>query len=100
VELPRLQPLWDTYRDQGFEVVAVDAKRDTERARKFIADKELTYTFLENGEDDGDLVGEVFGVYSFPTTILIGRDGKAMFYHLGFEEGDENELEGQIKKLL
>jgi peroxiredoxin len=50
VELPRLQPLYEQYKDQGFEVIAVEAKRDTERAKKFIEEKGLTYTLLENAE--------------------------------------------------
>ena len=100
MELPRLQPLYEKYRDQGFEVIAIEAKRDTERAEKFIAENELTYTFLENGEDDDDLVGSVFGVRAFPTSYLIDRDGNIMFYHLGFEAGDEKHIEEEIQKLL
>ncbi len=100
MELPRLQPLFDSYRDRGFEVVAVERKRDTERARKFIAEKGLSYTLLENGEGDAEVVRAVFGVRSFPTSYLLGRDGRIMYYHLGFEAGDERELEAQIQSLL
>jgi peroxiredoxin len=100
VELPRLQPLYDKYADQGFEVVVVDGKRDTERATKFITKHGLTYTALENGEDDAEVVKAVFGVRSYPTSYLIDRQGRVMYYHLGFEAGDEAELEEQIKTLL
>ena len=46
MELPRLQTLYETYRDQGLEIVAVDSKRDTERAEKFIEQKGLGFTLL------------------------------------------------------
>ena len=36
MELPRLQPLYEKYADQGFEILAVDGKRDTDRSKKFI----------------------------------------------------------------
>ena len=36
MELPRLQALWDEYNDQGFEVVAIESNRETERAMQFI----------------------------------------------------------------
>ena len=100
MELPRLQPLYEKYKDQGFEVVAVDGKRDTERAQKFIAKNELTYTFLENGEDDAEIVSNIFKVRGYPSSFLIDRDGNVMFFHLGFEAGDEEHLEEEILKLL
>jgi cytochrome c biogenesis protein CcmG/thiol:disulfide interchange protein DsbE len=100
VELPRLQPLYEQYKDQGFEVIAVEAKRDTERAKKFIEEKGLTYTVLENGEDDQEIVGSIFKVRSFPSSFLIDREGKVMYFHLGFEAGDEEHLEEEIQSLL
>jgi len=100
VELPRLQPLYEKYKDQGFQVVAVDGKRDTERAQKFIAKNELTYTFLENGEDDAEIVSNIFKVRGYPSSFLIDRDGNVMFFHLGFEAGDEEHIEEEILKLL
>ena len=100
MELPRLQELYDQYRDQGFEVVAVEAKRDTERATKFIQEKGLTFTTLENGEDDAEVVASIFKVRSFPSSFVIDRDGRVRFYHLGFEAGDEVNLEEEIQKLL
>ena len=100
MELPRLQPLYEKYKDQGFEIVAVDGKRDTERATKFIEENALTYTMLENAEDDAEIVGSVFKVRAYPSSFLIDRDGKVMYFHLGFEEGDEEHLEEEILKLL
>ena len=100
MELPRLQPLYEQYKEQGFEVIAVDAKRDTERATKFIEENGLTYTMLENAEDADEIVGSMFKVRSFPSSFLIDRDGKVMYFHLGFEAGDEEHIEDEILKLL
>ena len=100
MELPRLQPLYEQYKDQGFEIIAVEAKRDTERATKFIEEKGLTYTMLENAEEDEEIAGSIFKVRSFPSSFLIDRDGKVMYFHLGFEAGDEVHLEEEILGLL
>jgi peroxiredoxin len=100
VELPRLQPLYETYKDQGFNVVVVDGKRQTDLAKKFIAKHELTYPALENGEDDAEVVKSVFQVQSFPTSFLIDREGRVMYSHLGFEPGDEEHLAEEIETLL
>jgi len=100
VELPRLQPLFETYSDQGFNVVVIDGKRQTELATKFIEENGLTYTALQNGEDDAEIVKSLFGVQSFPTSFLIDREGRIMYSHLGFEEGDEEHLAEEIETLL
>jgi cytochrome c biogenesis protein CcmG, thiol:disulfide interchange protein DsbE len=100
VELPRLEPVFQKYRDKGFTIVAVERTQDTGRAKKFIADNKLTYTFLENGKDDAEVVRRVFGVTMFPTSFLLDRAGRVMYTHGEFRPGDEAELERRIEKLL
>ena len=100
MELPRLEPLHQSYKDKGLTIVAIERSRDTERAKKFIAENKLTYQFLENGEGDAEVVRKVFGVTTFPTSFLVDREGRVMRVHVGFEAGDEKELEAQIRELL
>ena len=99
MELPRLEPLWQKYRDRGLSIVALEAFRDTDTAVKFIEEKGLTFHFLENGEEN-DVVGGTFGVRGFPTTFIIDREGRIMYFHLGFNEGDEAEIEREILSLM
>jgi peroxiredoxin len=100
VELPRLEPLYEKYSDKGFTIVAVERSRDTARARKLIADDKLTFHFLENGENDAEVVRKIFHVNLFPSSFLIDRQGRVLYAHVGFKEGDEKELEERIVKLL
>lgn len=100
MELPRLEQLWNDYREKGFSVVAIEANQDREGAEKFIGENKLTFTFVEDLEGDGEVVQNIFGVRGFPTTFVINRKGKVLYAHLGFSEGDEAMLEEQIKQLL
>ena len=100
MELPRLQPLYEKYKNQGFEIIAVEGKRDTKRATAFIEENGLTYTMLENGEGDDEVANTIYKVLAYPSSFLIDRDGKVMYYHLGFEAGDEAHLEEEIQSLL
>ena len=100
MELPRLQTLYDIYREQGLEIVAVESFRDTKQATAFIEDKGLTFTLLENGAEDAEVVSSLFGVYGYPTSLLVDREGRVMYAHLGFELGDEQKFEEEIKSLL
>ena len=100
MELPRLQPLYEKYRDLGFEIVAVEAYQDRERAQKLITDEKLSFTFVENGEEETEVVDSIFGISGFPTTFLIDRRGRILQVHRGFEEGDEDKLAEEIEALL
>jgi len=100
VELPRVEPIYQRLRDKGLQVIAVEARRDTDRAKKFIADKKLSFAFLENGTGDAEVVRRLLGVGGFPTSFLIDRQGRVMRSHLGFEAGDEAKLEKEITELL
>jgi len=100
VELPRLQTLFEQYKEQGFEVVAVDTNRETDLAKAFIEKKGLSFTFLEDIEGEGAVGTGIFGVLEYPTTLLIDREGRVMYFHIGFDPGDEKKLSEEIESLL
>jgi peroxiredoxin len=100
VELPRLQPLHEMYKDKGLSIIAIEARRDTEGAQKFIEENKLTYHMVENGEDSEEIVRAIFGVDLFPTSFLLDREGKVRKCHIGFDEGDEAVFEQEIQELL
>jgi len=100
VELPRLEPLYQKYRDQGLQVIAVESHRDRERATAFIAKNKLTYPCLENGEGDQEFVSNTMQIAGYPSSFLIGPDGQILYFHFGYSEGDDVKIEQEIKKLL
>ena len=100
MELPRLQAIWEKHQDQGFEVIAIESNRETERAKRFIDEAGLGFTCLENGEGDSEAVETVFEVMGFPSSFIVDREGRIMYYHLGFDEGDEKVIEEEVISLL
>ena len=100
MELPRLQPLYERYRDHGLQVIALEAVRDAEGAGKFIHENGLSYLFLENGEGADEIVRSLFHVRVFPTSLLIDREGRVVSCHIDFGQGDEARFEMEILSLL
>jgi len=100
VEFPRLQALYEKYQDQGFEIIAIDGMRDTDRAKKFIEKNGITFTTIDNPAGDAEVVQSVYKVSGYPSSFLINREGKIMYFHNGFEEGDEKVIEAEIQSLL
>ena len=99
MELPRLEELWNKYRDEGLSIVAIQSDQDRERGLRLVEEKGLTFHVLHN-EVDNDVVNGVLKSEGNPSTFIIDREGRVVSYHLGFQEGDEVELEKEIADLL
>jgi peroxiredoxin len=100
VELPRLNPLYEKYKDRGLEIVAVEGFRMEKLAKKFIEENQLKFKFVQDNEEDDAVVRKIYKVNGFPTTLVIDRSGKVFYSHLGFEAGDEENLEKEILSLM
>jgi hypothetical protein len=98
VELPRLEPLWKKYREQGLSVIAVNTFPDTPGALEFFQENGLTYPQL--ADHDQAYIKGVLGIYSYPSMLILDRERRILFFKIGFSEGDEVELEQHIVELL
>jgi len=68
--------------------------------RANIEEAKLGFTCLENGEDDSEVVEGVFQIWGYPSSFIVDREGRIMYYHLGFDEGDEKVIEEEVLGLL
>ncbi len=114
-EAPFLAALYDKYRGQGLEIVTLsfeeaDQLANPTRLRAFIATDGLDYTVLLPGEPDelAAKVPQAQNLNAFPTTLLVGRDGRVRGAHAGFPSpgsGEyytkaEREITAQVEQLL
>ncbi|MEO1204430.1 MAG: TlpA disulfide reductase family protein, partial [Pseudomonadota bacterium] len=86
--------LYDKYRDDGLEVIALMFEHSgefdgaAEQVRRFRDKFDIDYTTLIAGSSDKTLAAEALPqlnhVLAFPTTIFIGRDGSVRRIHTGF----------------
>lgn len=92
-EVPFLRELYERFRSQGLEVVALgfeytgDAPRDIRQLKIFAQRHRIPYPVLYAGatEDAAGILSQLEGFSSYPTTILTGRDGKVRMIHTGFD---------------
>jgi thiol-disulfide isomerase/thioredoxin len=81
VEMPMLEATWQRHRDAGLVVLGASVDRvDASEVRAFLAERAVTYPVAIVG---GEVIAALGGVRGYPTSILIGRDGRVRHRVLG-----------------
>ena len=90
-EAPFLAALYRQYRNQGVEIVALSFEeaeqlKNPERLRAFVKQYGIEYTVLIAGEPGEllDKLPQAVNLNCWPTTFILGRDGRVRGVHAGF----------------
>ena len=78
-EMPEFQRYFEKHRDDPFLLLAIDAQETSDKVTDFFRELKLSFPV---GIDDGR-VQKMYGVMAYPTTVLIGVDGKVQYYEGG-----------------
>ena len=89
MEFPYLQKIYEDFKNSGFMVLALETRGDRARAEKFIEQNGITFTALY--DEGGTVARALYGVYAYPTTFLIDRDGVIRYRHIGYKRGVEED---------
>jgi thiol-disulfide isomerase/thioredoxin len=104
-EAPFLAELYRKYRAQGLEIVALsfeeaDQLKDPTRLRAFLARYGIEYTVLLGGttEEAPAKLSQALNWDAWPTTFLLGRDGRVRKVHTGFPSKASGDLYTQATR--
>lgn len=98
--LPALKR-WDSkYRDQGLTVIGVHTpesshEKDLGNIRRAVRGQSIRYPVVTDINGD---TWRAHGIEAWPTTVILDKQGRVRFMHIG--EGMYDEMENVIKKLL
>jgi peroxiredoxin len=96
-ELPLLNRLYEKYHASGFQLLGVNIDEDTRNAIGVSSRMGLQFPVLLDTEKK---VSGLYQLKTMPSTVLIDRDGRVRYVHLGYRDGFEDTYEKQIKELL
>jgi thiol-disulfide isomerase/thioredoxin len=114
-EAPFLAALYNKYRGQGLEIVALSFEEEEQlknptRLRAFIKEYGIKYTVLLGGETSSakDKLTQALNWDAWPTTFFVGRDGLVKAVHAGFPgpgsgelyKRDTDEIVSTVERLL
>jgi peroxiredoxin len=96
-EMPYLTALWQRHRDEGFQVIGINADEDPDAARKFAEDFNIEFPLVR---DDDRSVSKLYHVAGYPSHFVLDRRGKVRFSALGFTETDALAVTQEVETLL
>jgi thiol-disulfide isomerase/thioredoxin len=76
-DMPKLRKVREEYRDRGFEILGLPFEDDLDTLKKFLAENDLPWVHA-TAESVADLVKSRFRIWSFPTKILLDREGRVV----------------------
>jgi len=86
VMAPKLQKLYAERAAAGLTVAGIDIDfKMREQVEAFVRERNLTYLILHGSLDNADAV-EAYGVPGTPTLVVVGRDGRVVYYGHSLEE--------------
>lgn len=95
--MPLINDLYNKYKDQDFEVIAINVDDPVEDGEDFLLDTPLDYLIAV---DTDNTVLNRFDVTGMPTSFLIDKEGVVRMVHLGFRGNDIEIIEAAVTQLL
>ncbi len=94
---PWMNEMQAKYGPQGLQVVAINLDAKNTDAREFLSANPAQFTVAF---DAAGAVPRSYGLKGMPSSYLIGKDGKLLVEHMGFNAADRAVLEEAIKSAL
>ena len=79
-EMLRVKKIYDTYKDQGFEVIGVGLDTDETKLRNYLKENDIPWRQIYSGLERQSPLAQQYDVRSIPTRWLIDTDGKLIAY--------------------
>jgi thiol-disulfide isomerase/thioredoxin len=96
-EMPSMETLYQHYKDQGLEMLAVNIRENRNIVQRFIRSNNYTFPILM--DVDGRVAG-IYGIEAIPTTFIIDREGKIIGRLVGSIYWDTPQVFAAFEALL
>ena len=94
---PKYQELYVKYKASGLEILAISVDDEKKEIPDFIKTYGAKFPV---GWDEGHTVADCYKPPNMPSAYVIDKNGVVKFVHNGYHDGEEKELEKEIKSLL
>ena len=94
---PKLQDLYTKYKTSGMDLIAVSEDDENSGLTDFGSTYGAKFPLLW---DDGKAIAGKWQPEFMPATFIVDKKGVVRFVHLGYHDGEEMEIEKEVKSLM
>jgi thiol-disulfide isomerase/thioredoxin len=94
---PWMNAMQTKYGAQGFKVIGIDLDADSADGRRFLARTPVNF---DVAFDPTGSSARLYGIKGMPSSVLLDRDGKVIYEHVGFNDTARAEFEKLLESLL
>ena len=94
---PVLNEFHNQYKQQGFEVIAINLDENKSKALAFLQQHKVDYSVLYA---QGSKVAQAYDVQAMPSSYFIDRKGIVRHVHKGYKESDKVKIKQVIELLI
>ena len=75
-EMPYLKKVYDTYKDEGFDIIGISLDYDEPKLRDYIQESGIPGRQILDNINSENSIARQYGIRGVPATFLIDREGK------------------------
>ena len=103
-EMLRVKKIYDTYKDQGFDIIGVSLDTDGAKLRNYLQENDILWRQIYTGLERQSPLAQQYDVRSIPARWLIDRDGKLIAHEATHKlispKGRESDLEQLVASAI
>lgn len=96
-EMPSMEALYRSYKDRGFEILAVNSGETEPDVLAFMERNSLSFPVVL---DEGGKTSAAYGIRAIPTSFLLDREGKIILRAVGSLDWNAPQFRAALERLL
>ena len=89
LEIPNLKKVYDTYKDEGFDIIGISLDYDEPKLRDYIKENNIPWRQILDNVAGKNLIAQQYAIRGIPAIHLIDREGRLITHEargMDFEE--------------
>ena len=99
-DILNIKKIYDTYKDQGFDVIGVNLDTDETKLRDYLKENHIPWRQIFTGQERQSPLAQQYDIRSIPVRWLIDRGGNLIAYESNHKLMSHKGREPSIKRLV